>query len=125
MTIRKDLVSGDVDFDDVDIEIFPSQQFATVVFHRSEDEEQALITVIHNGLVSQFKGSNKYNPSTRRISTCVYAKEEGYGGKYFKICTLQRTGTTRVEARNVERAELYELFKNIDQSEIYEMLEHT
>ena len=118
MTKLKDLGSGDVSF-----EIHSSQQFATVVFQRSEDEEQALITIIRDGLVGQFKGSNKYNPSTRGISTCVYAKEEGMGGKHFKICTLQHKGHTQVEVHNVEYAELYGLFKNIEPVEVHEMYE--
>jgi hypothetical protein len=102
----------EIEYDDVDFEVHSSQQFATVVFDRSEDEEQALITIIKGGMINQFKGNNKYNPSARRISTCIYTKEEWQDGKVIKICTIQHKGTTLVEVHGVDQAELDYLFKS-------------
>lgn len=102
-------------YDDVDFEIYSSQQFATVVFDRAEDEEHVLITVIKNGKINQFEGNNNYNPSARRVSTCIYTREEAENedGKVIKICIIQHKGTTLVEVHSVDKEELDYLFKNI------------
>ena len=102
----------EIEYEEIDFEVHSSQQFATVVFDRSEDEEQALITIIKDGMINQFKGNNKYNPSARRRSTCIYAKEEWKDGKVIKICTIQHKGTTLIEVHSVEQAELDYLFKS-------------
>lgn len=101
-----------IEYEEIDFEVNSSQQFATVVFDRAEDEEEALITVIKGGMINQFKGSNEYNPSIRRRSTCVYVKEEWEDGKVIKICTIQHKGITLLEVRSVDQAELEYLFKN-------------
>ena len=102
----------ELEYSDIDFEVSSSQQFATVVFERGEDEEKVLITIIKNGKINQFEGNNKYNPSTRRRSTCVYAKEEWEDGKIIKVCTVQHKGTTFVEVHSVEQDEIDYLFKN-------------
>lgn len=107
MALLKELEYGNIDF-----EIYSSQQFATVVFDRAEDEEKALITIIKDGKINQFEGDNQYNPSGRRRSTCVYAREEWDDGKTIKICTIQHKGTTLVEVHSVDQEELHYLFKN-------------
>jgi hypothetical protein len=99
-------------YEEIDFEVYSSQQFATVVFDRGEDEEKVLITIIKNGKINQLEGNNQYNPSARRRSTCVYAKEEWDGGKTIKICTIQHKGTTLVEVHSVDQEELDYLFKN-------------
>ena len=101
-----------IEYEKIDFEFNSSQQFATVVFDRAEDEEEALITVIKGGMINQFKGSNEYNPSNRRRSTCVYVEEECEGGKVIKICTIQHKGITLLEVHSVDQAELEYLFKN-------------
>ncbi|CAM3663451.1 hypothetical protein GCM10016272_27230 [Psychrobacter glaciei] len=108
MTLLKKL-----DYEDVNFEVYSSQQFATVVFDRGEDEESVLITVIENGKINQFEGNNRYNPSSRRISTCIYTREEAENedGKVIKICIIQHKGTTLVEVHGVEQQELDYLFK--------------
>ena len=102
----------ELDCDDIAFEINSSQQFATVVFERAEDEKETIITVIKNGKINQFEGNNLYNPSPRRRSTCVYVKEEWDGGGIIKICTIQHKGTTRIEVHSVEHEEFEYLFKN-------------
>lgn len=107
MALIKELEYGEIDFEE-----YSSQQFATVVFDRVEDQEEVLITIIKDGKINQFEGNNQYNPSARRRSTCVYAKEEWDGGKTIKICTIQHKGTTLVEVHSVDQQELDYLFKN-------------
>jgi len=102
----------ELDYDDLDFEVNSSQQFATVVFERNEDSETHLITIIKDGKINQFDGNNKYNPSARRRSTCVYTKEEWDDGDIIKICTIQHKGTTLVEVHDVSQEELDYLFKN-------------
>lgn len=100
-----------LDDTDVDFEFCSSQQFATVIFDRAEDAENTLITVFKDGKINQFEGDNKYNPSARRHSSCVYVQEEGQNGKTIKICTIQHKGTTFVEVHNVLDGELSDLFQ--------------
>jgi hypothetical protein len=99
-------------FDDIDFEVYSSQQFATVLFDWGEDQEETLITVIKGRKINQFNGDNKYNPSMRRHSSCVYVKEEGTGGGTIKICTIQHKGVTLVEVHSVSNDEINYLFKN-------------
>lgn len=101
----------ELEYEDIDFEEYSSQQFATVVFDRSEDEDLALITVIKDRKINQFEGSNQYNPSARRWSTCVYVKEEWEGGKVIKICTIQHKGTTLIEIHGVDQQEVDYLFE--------------
>ena len=61
----------ELSFSDIDFEVSSSQQFATVIFDRREDAEKALITVFKDGKINQFEGDNKYNPSSRRHSSCT------------------------------------------------------
>ena len=105
MTMLKELK-----FDEINFEVHSSQQFATVIFDRSEDSETTLITVFKDGKIKQFDGDNKYNPSARRHSSCVYVTEEWEGGKNIKICTIQHKGTTLVEIHEVSNEELSYLF---------------
>lgn len=103
------MLKRDFDLDELDFDIYSSQQFATVVFDRSEDAENVLITVIRNGMVIQFSGDNLYNPSLRRSSSCVYVKEE-CTESVLKICTIQHKGNTFLEARSVSKKEIDYLF---------------
>lgn len=82
-----------------------SQQFATVIFDRTEDATETTITTVQNGIINQFKGDNKYNPSDRRISTCVYIIEEE-SNHVVKLCTVQHKGITTTQLWDVKRAEL-------------------
>lgn len=82
-----------------------------MLFDRGEDEETTLITIIKDGKINQFDGDNKYNPSARRHSSCVYAQEELDGGKIIKICTIQHKGTTLIEVHDVDEEEILDLFK--------------
>lgn len=102
----------ELDYEDINFEVTSSQQFATVVFERYEDEQEVLITIIKNGKINQFEGNNLYNPSPRRHSTCVYVKEEWDDGDIIKICTIQHKGTTRIEVYSVGHEEFEYLFKN-------------
>lgn len=102
----------EIEFDEVDFEIYSSQQFATVIFDRSEDGKETLITIIKDGKTRQFDGNNKYNPSERRHSSCVYVEEEWVGGKVIKICTIQHKGTTLLQVRKVQQEELSYLFQH-------------
>ncbi len=102
-----------LDYDDIGFDVTSSQQFATVLFDRHEDSASSLITVIKDGEVNQFEGNNKYNPSARRHSSCVYVKEEWDNGKTIKICTVQHKGTTFVELHRVSDDELSYLFSNM------------
>lgn len=97
-------------FEEIDFEVNSSQQFATVLFDRSEDSETTLITIFKDGKIKQIDGDNKYNPSARRHSSCVYIKEEWDDGKTIKICTIQHKGTTLVEIYKVSKEELSYLF---------------
>jgi Cdc6-like AAA superfamily ATPase len=106
MTILKLL-----NYEEIDFEEYSSQQFATVLFDRSEDAAETLITTIKEGKINQFDGDNRYNPSARRHSSCVYVREEG-DRKTIKICTIQHKGTTLVEVHSVSEEELNYLFKN-------------
>lgn len=101
----------ELNFDEIDFEVNSSQQFATVIFDRGEDSEMTDITVIKDGKINQFKGDNRFNPSVRRHSSCVYIKQEWSGGKTIKICTIQHKGTTLVEIYDVLQEELDHLFK--------------
>jgi len=96
-------------FDDIGFEVDSSQQFATVLFDRDDDQEEALITVIKGGKINQFNGDNKYNPSKRRRASCVYVKEEGTDST-IKICTVQHKGSTLVEVHTVSNDEINYLF---------------
>jgi len=98
-------------FDEIGFEVNSSQQFATVIFDRGEDSEKTEITVIRDGKVHQFEGDNRFNPSVRRHSSCVYVKEEWSDGKAIKICTIQHKGTTLVEIHEVLQEEIDYLFK--------------
>lgn len=98
------------EFEEIDFEIHSSQQFATVLFHRSEDDKKTLITIIKDGVIKLIDGNNKYNSSLRRHSSCVYVKEEWESGKVIKICTIQHKGTTLLEAHKVQQDELSYLF---------------
>jgi hypothetical protein len=94
---------------DMDFDIDNSQQFATVVFDRDEDDPECLITIIRDKRITQINGNNKYNPSSRRKSTCVYVREEG-SYKTIKICTIQHKGVTMVEVHEVSKTEIDYLF---------------
>jgi hypothetical protein len=91
-----------------------SQQFATVIFDRGEDSKTCHIVVtIVGGETYEILGNNKYNPSLRRISTCVYVVEEGepiQDQKIIKICTIQHKGNTLIEIHSVDDAEIDYLF---------------
>jgi len=103
-----------------------SQQFATVTFDRGEDARRCKITVLIDGIIYTKIGNNKYNPSKRRWSSCVYVAEE-YGmvdpfndhaalppheyRDVVKICTIQHKGFTLVETHPVDADELEFLFK--------------
>jgi hypothetical protein len=100
----------ELEFEELDFEIYSSQQFATVLFDRNEDDEKTLITIIKDGVIKQVDGNNKYNPSARRHSSCVYVKEEWEGGKVIKICTIQHKGTTLIQVHRVQQDELSYLF---------------
>jgi hypothetical protein len=102
----------EIDLDDIDFENNSSQQFATVIFDRREDANQALITIIKDKMINQFEGDNRYNPSERRGSTCVYAQEEWEDGSVIKICTIQHKGSTLVEVHSVSDDEMAYLFRN-------------
>ncbi|WP_299143088.1 short-chain dehydrogenase [uncultured Vibrio sp.] len=103
----KELDYSDFDFD---FEEYSSQQFATVIFERSEDAERVSITVLKDGKINQFTGDNRYNPSSRRHASSVYVREECSDGKVIKICTIQHKGTTSVEVHSVSDEELAYLF---------------
>ncbi len=102
----------ELNYEGIDFEECSSQQFATVMFDRSEDSDSVLITVVGSGKINQFDGDNKYNPSLRRHSSCVYVKEEWDDGDTIKICTIQHKGHTLVEVHSVLQDELDYLFKN-------------
>ena len=55
MTLLKEL-----EYDEIDFQKYGSQQLATVVFDRDEDGEQSQITILKDGKINQFNGSNKY-----------------------------------------------------------------
>ncbi len=95
---------SDVEFESI-FDFHNSQQFATVIFDRKEDNDQSTITVIQNGEINQFIGNNTYNPSERRISTCVYVVEE-QTNYVIKICTVQHKGITSTQLREVKQPEL-------------------
>ena len=99
-----------LEFEEIDFEVNSSQQFATVLFDRSEDSETTLITIFKDGEIKKIDGDNKYNPSARRHSSCVYIKEEWADGKTIKICTIQHKGTTLVEVHEVLEEEFSYLF---------------
>jgi hypothetical protein len=96
--------------DGLDFNNYSSQQFATVLFDRNEDSEDVIITVVKDGKIHQFDGDNRYNPSTRRHSSCVYAKEES-SDKTIKICIIQHKGTTLIEVHSVSQEEVSYLFR--------------
>jgi len=99
-----------IEFEEIEFDVHSSQQFATVSFDREEDGEKSLITVLKDGRINQFEGDNKYNPSTRRHSSCVYVKEEFNDGKVIKICTVQHKGTTLIEIHGVSHEEYSYIF---------------
>lgn len=99
-----------LEFEEIDFEVQSSQQFATVLFDRNEDDSKTLITIIKDGKIKQIDGDNSYNPSTRRHSSCVYVQEEWQDGKIIKICTVQHKGTTLVEIHSVSHEEYSYLF---------------
>ena len=101
----------ELNFDAINFEVNSSQQFATVIFDRGEDGEKTDITVIKDGKINQFEGDNRFNPSARRHSSCVYVTEEWQDGKNIKICTIQHKGTTLVEIHEVSQDEMDYLFK--------------
>lgn len=93
-------------YSEIDFEVYSSKQFATVVFDRIEDSHISTITVIQYGKVSQYEDCNRYNPSDRRTSTCVYVSEEWEEGKVVKICTIQHKGETLVQVHSVTDEEI-------------------
>ena len=99
-----------LEFEEIGFEVHSSQQFATVVFDRVEDDEKTLITIFKDGKIKQIDGDNRYNPSARRHSSCVYVKEEWEDGKIIKICTIQHKGTTLLEIHSVSHEEYSYLF---------------
>ena len=99
-----------IDYEEIDFEVYESQQFATVLFDREEDADTTLITVIKDKKVKQFEGDNKYNPSKRRHSSCVYVREEQDPTTVIKICTIQHKGETLLEIHKVPKEELSFLF---------------
>jgi len=101
---------AELNYDQVDFEVNSSQQFATVIFDRNEDEQNTLITILKDGKINQIDGDNRFNPSARRHSSCVYAHEEWEGGKVIKICTIQHKGITLIEIHSVSDEELNYLF---------------
>lgn len=103
----------EIEYDNIPFEVNSSQQFATVIFDRGEDDETCSITVLKDGKINQFEGYNEYNPSSRRWATCVYTKEEWPDGKVIKICTIQHKGSTLIEVHSVDQAELDYLFNRI------------
>jgi hypothetical protein len=104
-TLLAELEYGHIDFAE-----YSSQQFATVIFDRGEDSEKTLITILQDGKIKQIDGDNRYNPSARRRSSCVYVHEEWEDGKTIKICTIQHKGITLVEVHSVSEDELEYLF---------------
>lgn len=101
----------ELNYEEISFEECSSQQFATVLFDRAEDSEKTFITVIKDGKINQFDGDNKYNPSGRRHSSCVYVKEEWSDGKTIKICTIQHKGVTLIEIHSVSESEINYLFE--------------
>ena len=101
----------DIPLENLDFNIAGSQQFATVIFDRCEDNVDSLITVIEDGKINQYNGDNKYNPPEIRHSSCVYVKEEASLTKVIKICTIQHKGNTEVEIHSVSIDELSYLFR--------------
>lgn len=101
----------EMNYEDINFEVFSSQQFATVVFDCQEDSDTSSITIIKDGKIRQFDGINKYNPSKRRHSSCVYVHEEGNKDKVIKICTIQHKGVTLLEIHDVTQEELSYLFQ--------------
>ncbi len=98
-----------IELQDIDFEINSSQQFATVLFDRAEDDSKTLITTFTDGKINQFEGDNKYNPSKRRHSSAVYVMEEAQNrddSKFIKICTIQHKGITSIEVHEVLTEEL-------------------
>lgn len=100
----------ELELDGIGFSVESSQQFATVVFDRAEDDGECSITIISGGQINQFIGDNRYNPSARRVSTCVYVREEWDDGDVIKICTIQHKGTTQVEVHSVTTAEMDYIF---------------
>jgi hypothetical protein len=98
-------------YDEIEFTVGSSQQFATVMFDRADDEETTLITVMKDGKINQLDGDNTFNPSSRRHASCVYVKEE-CGRNIIEICTIQHKGTTLVEVHSVSLEEMFYLFKN-------------
>ena len=43
----------ELNYDEIDFQEYSSQQFATVLFDRSEDETEILITIIKDGKINQ------------------------------------------------------------------------
>jgi len=103
-TLLKEISTDNLTFD-----INSSQQFATVMFTRDEDKQVVLITIFKDGKINQLEGNNKYNPSKRRSSSCVYVREEN-DNAVIKICTIQHKGTTLLEIHKVTSDELNYLF---------------
>ncbi|WP_067586484.1 hypothetical protein [Endozoicomonas ascidiicola] len=87
-----------------------SQQFATVLFDRpEEDSTDCKITVItRDGMVNQFMSNNTHNPSIRRHASCVYVMEE-FNNTFMRICTIQHKGITLLEVEEVFEQELIDL----------------
>jgi len=100
----------ELDYSDLGFAEYSSQQFATVIFDRSEDAKSVSITVLRDGKINQFTGDNRYNPSSRRHASAVYVREEWPDGKVIKICTIQHKGTTLIEVHAVSNEELAYLF---------------
>lgn len=94
----------------IDFQAYGSQQFATVNFDRNEDSETCLITIFKDGKIIQKDGNNKFNPSRRRHSSCVYVEQEWPGGNRIKICTIQHKGETLIEIHSVSEEEYLYLF---------------
>ncbi|WP_278414019.1 hypothetical protein [Stutzerimonas kunmingensis] len=103
-------VLKELELDGINFSVESSQQFATVVFDRAEDDDECSITILSDGKINQFTGDNRYNPSVRRFSTCVYVREEWDDGDVVKICTIQHKGVTLVEVHSVAADEINYLF---------------
>lgn len=109
------LKAVDFDIDQWGVNSCGCRQFATVLFDRSEDEEESKITIITGqGFVNQKIGHNRYNPSSRRQSVCTYIQNECGFDSIIKFCVIQHKGQTHFEIHSVLFDEMDYLFHGID-----------
>jgi len=113
------LKAVDFDTDEWGVNSCGCQQFATVLFDRREDAEEAKITIITGkGVVNQKMGGNRYNPSSRRHSVCTYIKNESCPESRpttaIKFCVIQHKGLTLFEIHSVSPEEMDYLFHGIE-----------